>query len=117
MMWSRLRGGTRRCARPSRRKRSRSIKARDRQWPQATMHVFFDEQTFVSQQEGGISRYFTELAKALGTAGIAVRVFGGISRNVYLPGLRGAAGVTTVFCRRRDRLRINTSIARLSRLW
>jgi glycosyltransferase involved in cell wall biosynthesis len=81
------------------------------------MHVFFDDQIFVSQAQGGVSRYFTELARELGSQQVQTHVFGGISRNVYLPTLRKADGVTTQFQTRRDRLRINTWVARVSRLW
>lgn len=80
------------------------------------MRVFFDDQIFVEQAQGGISRYFTELARALGAGGLGVHVFGGISRNVYLASLRGQPGVTARTYTRRDRLRINKSIAQLSRL-
>jgi glycosyltransferase involved in cell wall biosynthesis len=81
------------------------------------MHVFFDDQIFVSQEQGGISRYFTELARELGQAGVSVRLFAGITRNRYVPALRQAAGVTARFHPRRDRLRINTWMARFSRIW
>jgi glycosyltransferase involved in cell wall biosynthesis len=81
------------------------------------MHVFFDEQAYVSQEQGGVSRYFTELARELGSSGVEVSVFGGITRNLYLPSLRGAAGVRAHFRRRWDRWRINTFMAWLSRVW
>jgi glycosyltransferase involved in cell wall biosynthesis len=81
------------------------------------MHVFFDDQIFVLQAEGGISRYFTELAKELGGSGVRVRLFAGIARNQYLEPLRKAPGLSVRFCQRKDRLRINKSVARLSRLW
>jgi glycosyltransferase involved in cell wall biosynthesis len=81
------------------------------------MHVFFDEQIFVAQEQGGISRYFTELAGELGRGGLPVHVFGGITFNRYLPSLRGRPGVTAQWLHRRDRLRINTAVARISRLW
>ena len=81
------------------------------------MHVFFDEQTFVAQAQGGISRYFTELAAELGRLGVWVHVFGGISRNRYLPSLAHAPNVTARYRPRRDRLRINTWVARFSLVW
>lgn len=81
------------------------------------MHVFFDEQTFMGQEQGGISRYFTELAQALGACGIPCHVFGGITRNAYLPSLRRAANVTVRSSLRRDHLRINKALAHLSRFW
>ena len=85
--------------------------------PRAVPAVFFDDQIFVSQEYGGISRYFTELARALGQTGVSVRLFAGITRNQYLPGMHGASGVSTRFVARRDRLRINKWIARCSRTW
>src|ERR1041384_5257167 len=81
------------------------------------MHVFFDDQIFVAQEHGGISRYFTELARALGGEGGGTHVFAGLTRTLYLPTLRRAAGVPIQFRRRRDRLRINTWMARISRIW
>jgi hypothetical protein len=45
------------------------------------MHVFFDDQIFVQQSEGGISRYFTELARELARGGLPVRLFAGIAWN------------------------------------
>jgi glycosyltransferase involved in cell wall biosynthesis len=81
------------------------------------MHVFFDDQIFVQQSEGGISRYFTELAKELARGGLPVRLFAGIARNRYLEPLRHAPGLSVGFCRRRDRFRINKTMARLSRVW
>ncbi len=80
------------------------------------MHVFFDEQIFVEQEQGGISRYFAELARALGETNMPVHLFAGITRNRYVPPLRPAQGVTVRYWPRRDQLRINTWIARLSRI-
>jgi glycosyltransferase involved in cell wall biosynthesis len=81
------------------------------------MHVFFDDQVFVSQATGGISRYFVELARGLGQTGVQPHVFGGFTRNLYIKTLTGAPGVQTRFRPRRDQLRINTTVARLSRIW
>jgi glycosyltransferase involved in cell wall biosynthesis len=81
------------------------------------MRVFFDDQIFVEQNEGGISRYFTELVKELGREGVPVRLFAGITRNRYVEPLRRASGISAGFCRRRDQLRINKAMARLSRVW
>jgi glycosyltransferase involved in cell wall biosynthesis len=84
---------------------------------QPARRVFFDDQIFVSQEQGGISRYFTELARALGRIGMEVRLFAGITRTRYVLQLPGAAGVTARFIQRRDQLRINTWMARFSRIW
>jgi glycosyltransferase involved in cell wall biosynthesis len=81
------------------------------------MRVFFDEQIFVHQAEGGISRYFTELGKGLASGGMAVRIFAGFTRNRYLDPLRGIPGLSASYFRRRDRLRINKAAARASRIW
>ena len=81
------------------------------------MHVFFDDQVFVSQATGGISRYFVELARGLGQAGAQPHVFGGFTRNLYIKTLASAPGVEIRFRSRRDRLRINTAVAHLSRIW
>src|ERR1051325_11852315 len=81
------------------------------------MHVFFDQQAYVTQEQGGISRYFTELARALGEGRVKASVFGGFTQNRYLRTLYGAAGVRPCFQQRWDRLRINTWASRISRVW
>jgi glycosyltransferase involved in cell wall biosynthesis len=80
--------------------------------------VFFDEQAFLMQSAGGISRYVCSLARELARTGEAsVLVFGGISANTHLQSLSDGSGLSVRFRPRRDRLRINTFISHLSRRW
>ncbi len=80
--------------------------------------VFFDEQAFLMQSAGGISRYVCSLARELARTGeAAVLVFGGISANTHLQALSDGPGLSVRFRPRRDRLRINTFISYLSRQW
>lgn len=86
--------------------------------PRPAMHVFYDDQIFQIQSSGGISRYICTLAQGLARSNdVTVTLFGGISRNAYLTGLPALPSLRTIHARRRDRLRINTHIERLSRLW
>jgi glycosyltransferase involved in cell wall biosynthesis len=80
--------------------------------------VFFDEQAFLMQSAGGISRYVCSLARELARTGEAeVLVFGGISANTHLLALAPGPGLSVRFRPRRDRLRINTLVSQLSRQW
>jgi glycosyltransferase involved in cell wall biosynthesis len=82
------------------------------------MHVFYDDQIFQIQSRGGISRYICTLAQGLARSdAVTVTLFGGISRNEHLTALPALPALRTIYARRRDRLRINTQIERLSRLW
>lgn len=85
---------------------------------QAPVAVFFDEQAFLMQSAGGISRYVCSLARELArTDEASVLVFGGISANTHLQALSDGPGLSVRFRPRRDRLRINTFISHLSRRW
>lgn len=82
------------------------------------MQVFFDEQIFLVQDAGGISRYVCSLAEHMARCpGVSVTVFGGISRNIHLRQLAGNASLRNISLVRRDHWRINTQIKRFSRLW
>lgn len=79
------------------------------------MQVFFDEQIFVTQRFGGISRYICELAKALAATGeIRVAVYGGWSRNAYLPQLQETQHLRVIYRPRKDELRINSLVKKAS---
>jgi glycosyltransferase involved in cell wall biosynthesis len=86
---------------------------------QATpLAVFFDEQAFLMQSAGGISRYVCSVARELAATGeVAALVFGGISANTHLQALPDARGLSVRFIPRRDRLRINTLVSHVSRRW
>jgi len=82
------------------------------------MQVFFDEQMFLIQDAGGISRYVCTLAEHMARCpDVSVTVFGGISRNIHLRRPAGNASLRKIFLARRDRWRINTQVKRFSRLW
>ncbi len=86
--------------------------------PAAPVAVFFDEQAFLMQSAGGISRYVCSLARELARSGEAVvQVFGGISANTHLQALSAGDGLSVRFIPRRDRLRINTLVSHVSRQW
>lgn len=80
------------------------------------MQVFFDEQIFVEQRYGGISRYICELAQTLAaTNRIQVTVYGGWTGNEYIAELRNGQNLKVVYKPRRDELRINSLAKKLSR--
>ena len=80
--------------------------------------VFMDEQAFLMQKAGGISRYFCMLAGELARMqGIHVHLFGGISANLHLHEILANPFLHPTRCRRRDRWRINSFLARISRVW
>jgi glycosyltransferase involved in cell wall biosynthesis len=82
------------------------------------MQVFFDEQMFLIQDAGGISRYVCTLAEHMARhQGVSVTVFGGISRNIHLRQLAGNASLRNISRARHDHWRINTQVKRFSRLW
>jgi len=82
------------------------------------MRVFFDEQIFLEQEHGGISRYICELAIELAHTGkVAPVIYGGFSRNQTLCKLNQQSDVRCIFSIRRDHLRINSLVASLSRYW
>lgn len=82
------------------------------------MHVFFDEQMFLIEDAGGISRYICTLAEHMARRpDVAVTVFGGFSRNIHLRRLAGNTALRKVSAVRRDHWRINTQVKRFSRLW
>lgn len=82
------------------------------------MEIFFDEQIFLSQNAGGISRYFCELATALKETGLgSPLIFGGVSRNQHLKELRDLGSVDVVMVERRDMLRLRSFFKRLSKIW
>jgi glycosyltransferase involved in cell wall biosynthesis len=83
-----------------------------------TPAVFMDEQAFLMQKAGGISRYFCMLAEELSrTQRIHVHLFGGISANLHLHEISANPFLHPTRCRRRDRWRINSLLARISRVW
>lgn len=51
------------------------------------MKIAFDHQTFTIHRYGGVSRYYTTLAKELITKGQEIEIFAGIYRNRYLQSL------------------------------
>ena len=82
------------------------------------MQVFFDEQIFLTEDAGGISRYICTLAEHMARCpDVSVTVFGGISRNIHLRRLAGNASLRKISAVRRDHWRINTQVKRLSRFW
>ena len=82
------------------------------------MHVFFDEQMFLIQDAGGISRYVCSLAEQMARcADVSVTVFGGLSRNIHLSRLARNGSLRKISLARRDHWRINTQVKRFSRLW
>jgi glycosyltransferase involved in cell wall biosynthesis len=86
--------------------------------PPEHLAVFFDEQAFLMQSAGGISRYVCSLASGLASTGeVTALVFGGISANTHLQSLSIRPGLSVKFVQRRDRLRINTLVSGLSRQW
>ncbi len=80
--------------------------------------VFYDDQVFQTQVAGGISRYFCALTRqfASGTR-VCPILFAGITRNIYAHKLASAGESPVTYLRRHDHLRINSLVARLSRLW
>jgi glycosyltransferase involved in cell wall biosynthesis len=56
------------------------------------LKIHFDSQIFRLQKHGGISRYFTRLAKGLKDLGQEPRVLGGVYRNSYLSELDKEVG-------------------------
>lgn len=48
------------------------------------MKVAFDHQIFSLQSHGGISRYFTHLARALTYQGVKARIFAAVHQNIHL---------------------------------
>ena len=80
--------------------------------------VFMDDQAFLMQPAGGISRYFCMLAEEQArTQRIHVHLFGGISANLHLHEISANPFLHPTRCRRRDRWRINALLARISRVW
>lgn len=82
------------------------------------MRIFFDEQIFLLQQRGGISRYFLALAGGLHAArGVTSTVFGGYTANEFLRTMPRPPGSEWIFRHRTDRLRINTWVKAACRGW
>ena len=80
--------------------------------------VFFDEQAFLMQRAGGISRYITSIGTELSKTGeIDVCIFGGLHRNVHLRQIDKNASLAIHGLLRRDRWRINSLCATASRIW
>ena len=82
------------------------------------MHIFFDEQIFLIQSAGGISRYICALAEhETRLPGVTATVFGGISLNTHLQTLAVGNSLSRRVLPRVDRWRINSQVKRVSRLW
>jgi glycosyltransferase involved in cell wall biosynthesis len=80
--------------------------------------VFFDEQAFLMQRAGGISRYITSIATELSKTGeIDVCIFGGFHRNVHLRETAETPSLTIHGLLRKDPWRINSLCASASRMW
>jgi glycosyltransferase involved in cell wall biosynthesis len=80
--------------------------------------VFFDEQAFLMQRAGGISRYITSIATELSKTGeIDVCIFGGLHRNVHLRETTGNHSLTIHGLLRKDPWRINSICSSASRMW
>jgi len=56
------------------------------------LKIWFDDQIFTIQQYGGISRYFTELAKGMTSTGQSVHIDAPVHINRYLDGIPCSAG-------------------------
>ncbi len=69
------------------------------------MRVLFDHDVFVGQKTGGVSRYFSELARRMPAYGVEVVVFAGIHNNTHLRGLNGIIGARVPTLRGISRLR------------
>ena len=80
--------------------------------------VFFDEQAFLMQRSGGISRYITSIGTELSKTGeIDVCIFGGLHRNVHLRQIDKNASLAIHGLLRKDPWRINSLCATASRIW
>jgi glycosyltransferase involved in cell wall biosynthesis len=80
--------------------------------------VFFDEQAFLMQRAGGISRYITSIATELSKTGeIDVCIFGGLHRNVHLRETTAHSSLAIHGLLRKDPWRINSLCASASRIW
>ena len=86
--------------------------------PKTKTCVFFDEQAFLMQRAGGISRYITSIAAELSKTGeIDVCIFGGIHQNRHLRELTGDSSLRIHQIFRKDSWRINSLCASLSGVW
>jgi len=80
--------------------------------------VFFDEQAFLMQRAGGISRYITSIGTELSKTGeIDVCIFGGLHRNVHLRETSETPSLTIHGLLRKDPWRINSICSSASRMW
>jgi glycosyltransferase involved in cell wall biosynthesis len=80
--------------------------------------VFFDEQAFLMQRAGGISRYITSIATELSNTGeIDACIFGGLHRNVHLRETSETPSLTIHSLLRKDPWRINSLCASASNIW
>ena len=80
--------------------------------------VFYDGQVFQTQAAGGISRYFCALIRQFANESRVQPILcAGISRNIYLQELAREGAFPLKHLRRRDRLRINSFVSWLSKLW
>ena len=80
--------------------------------------VFFDEQAFLMQRAGGISRYITCIAEELSKLNaVEVCIFGGFNHNLHLRNLKKQDHLHIQGHYRTDSLRINSFLTRLSKFW
>ncbi len=84
------------------------------------MQITFDHQIFYLQKYGGISRYFSELAREIGLhPNLHVKINAPLSKNYYLKKLRSDSGGTQ--CSRvvdfRGRGRLQKALAKVNYAW
>ena len=87
-------------------------------YPSVNTCVLFDEQAFLMQRAGGISRYITSIGAELAKTGeIDVCIFGGLHLNVHLRETSENPSLTIHGLLRKDPWRINSLCAAASRIW
>jgi glycosyltransferase involved in cell wall biosynthesis len=80
--------------------------------------ILFDEQAFLMQRAGGISRYIISIATELSKTGeIDACIFGGLHRNVHLQETTDNPSLAVHGLHRKDPWRINSLCASVSRVW